>query len=228
MYLESGRKDGATSLRGEEWKNHLGGVVANAPVVLSQTTEDGEIEVSRTHDQDSDADLWREGSFFGRKWTRYICLSKTESIADYIVESVAIINDKEIPPDGFSVITRTIDSGEFSEYLPFDQTIHIRVRMILAATLAIDLTAGDSEIRFQTIAREQQRAWRKRQLCYRLSRRNLVVNAVTDIIVLNRSKKAPLGFSLAGQVSTITSRWEFPEQGTQVCVMSLVAGKSTE
>nr|CAD7459913.1 unnamed protein product [Timema tahoe] len=131
------------------------------PITGIQVVEDpdkcpqGFIVVSRTHDQDSDADLWREGSFFGRKWTRYICLSKTESIADYIVESVAIINDKEIPPDGFSVITRTIDSGEFSEYLPFDQTIHIRVRMILAATLAIDLTAGDLEIRFQTIARER-------------------------------------------------------------------------
>nr|CAD7203621.1 unnamed protein product [Timema douglasi] len=136
------------------------------PITGIQVVEDpdkcpqGFIVVSRTHDQDSDADLWREGSFFGRRWTRYICLSKTESIADYIVESVAIINDKEIPPDGFSVITRTIDS--------------------------------------------EQKAWRKRQLCYRLSRRNLVVNAVTDIIVLNRSKKAPLGFSLAGEINGMT------------------------
>ncbi|KAG8230925.1 hypothetical protein J437_LFUL002957, partial [Ladona fulva] len=83
----------------------------------------GYIVVSRTHDQDSDADLWKEG-FFGRK-TRYICLSKTEGIggthlggngpppppaADLIVQSVTVINDKEMPPDGYSLIPRTIDS----------------------------------------------------------------------------------------------------------------------
>lgn len=69
-------------------------------------------QVSRTHDQDSDADLWREASFFGKKLTRYICLSKTEGITDYIVESVAIINEKEVPPDGYALITRTSDTGE--------------------------------------------------------------------------------------------------------------------
>lgn len=44
--------------------------------------------------------------------TRYICISKTEGISDFIVESVAIINEKEIPPDGYALITRTTDSGE--------------------------------------------------------------------------------------------------------------------
>ncbi|XP_033607367.1 multivesicular body subunit 12A isoform X2 [Cryptotermes secundus] len=114
----------------------------------------GFVVVSRTHDQDSDADLWREGSFFGKKCTRYICLSKTEGITDYIIESVAIINEKEVPPDGYALITRTADTD--------------------------------------------QRAWRKRQLCYRLARRNQAASAVTDIIVMGRLKKAPNGFSLAG------------------------------
>lgn len=70
------------------------------------------LQISRTHDQDSDADLWREGSFFGKKITRYICLSKTEGISDFIVESVAVINEKEVPPEGFALITRTADGGE--------------------------------------------------------------------------------------------------------------------
>ncbi|XP_071447391.1 multivesicular body subunit 12B [Hetaerina americana] len=133
----------------------------------------GYIVVSRTHDQDSDADLWREG-FFGRK-TRYICLSKTEGIGgiqfggngpppppatDYIVQSVIIINDKEMPPDGYSLLPRTIDS--------------------------------------------EQKAWRKRQLCYRLAKRNLASCAVTDIIVLSRSKKAPEGFTRAGEINGLT------------------------
>ncbi|KAJ9600887.1 hypothetical protein L9F63_000930 [Diploptera punctata] len=110
----------------------------------------GFIVVSRTHDQDSDADLWREGSFFGKKWTRYICLSKTEGITDYIVESIAIINEKEVPPDGYAVIARTSDT--------------------------------------------EQKAWRKRQICYRLARRSHAASAVTDIIVLSRLKKGTKWF----------------------------------
>lgn len=68
-------------------------------------------QVTRTHDQDSDADLWKESNFFGRKVTRYLCLSKTEGIADYIVEAVGIIMEKETPPDGYCLVQRTIDSG---------------------------------------------------------------------------------------------------------------------
>ncbi|XP_054271590.1 multivesicular body subunit 12B [Macrosteles quadrilineatus] len=115
--------------------------------------------VSRTHDQDSDADLWKESNFFIRKVTRYLCLSKTEGIADYVVEFVGVINEKEAPPDGCCLIPRTIDS--------------------------------------------EQRAWRKRQMCYRLTRRNLALSAITDIILLGRAKKAPEGFSLAGEINGI-------------------------
>lgn len=63
-------------------------------------------------DQDTDADMWRESAFFLRK-TRYLCVSKTESLfqIDYIVENICIINEKETPPDGFCLIARTLDSG---------------------------------------------------------------------------------------------------------------------
>lgn len=44
--------------------------------------------------------------------TRYICLSKTEGITDFIVESVAVINEKDVPPEGYALITRTADSGK--------------------------------------------------------------------------------------------------------------------
>lgn len=74
-------------------------------------------QVSRTHDQDSDADLWRENSFFGRKITRYLCISKTEGIGDYIVEFVKVITEKEMPSDGYCLIARTIDSGKELEIL---------------------------------------------------------------------------------------------------------------
>lgn len=71
----------------------------------------GYVAVSRTYDQDSDADLWRESGFFGKKCTRYICLSKTEGTPDYVVQSVSIINEKEVPPQGYNTLTKTFDTG---------------------------------------------------------------------------------------------------------------------
>lgn len=47
-------------------------------------------------------------------------------------------------------------------------------------------------------ADSEQKAWRKKQLCYRLVNRRSVQVAVTDIIVCSRQKRAPEGFTLAG------------------------------
>lgn len=44
--------------------------------------------ISRTYDQDSDADLWRDYSLFGRQNTRYLCLSKSEGLPEYVVETL--------------------------------------------------------------------------------------------------------------------------------------------
>lgn len=113
--------------------------------------------VSKTHDSDSDADLWKGYTFFGNRISRYLCLSKTEGIDNYIVEDIAIIGEKDMPPDGYGLIPKTMDTDA--------------------------------------------KAWKKRQICYKLSRRNLALSAVTDIILLSKSKKAPEGFSLAGDIN---------------------------
>lgn len=47
----------------------------------------------------------------------------------------------------------------------------------------------------------EQKAWRKRQLSYRLSEKSSVFLAITDIIILSKSKKAPEGFTMAGEVN---------------------------
>ncbi|XP_014258797.1 multivesicular body subunit 12A [Cimex lectularius] len=74
------------------------------------TPPPGFIVVSKTHDQDSDADLWKAYNFFGRKISRYLCLSKEEKIADYIVENIGVIGEKDVPPDGYCLIPRTMDT----------------------------------------------------------------------------------------------------------------------
>lgn len=68
-------------------------------------------QISRTYDTDFDADLWKENSFFARKVTRYLCISRHESIVDYVLENLVIINDKELPPEGYGSIPKTTDSG---------------------------------------------------------------------------------------------------------------------
>lgn len=38
-------------------------------------------------------------------------MSKDESIADYVLENLVIINEKELPPEGYGSIQKTADTG---------------------------------------------------------------------------------------------------------------------
>ncbi|XP_044595036.1 multivesicular body subunit 12A isoform X1 [Cotesia glomerata] len=115
--------------------------------------------ISKTYDQDIDADLWRESGLFIKKKGRYICHSKTEGVPNYVVQEITVINERELPKDGFSMIPQTLDTD--------------------------------------------QKAWRKKQVCYKLQNKDLCSVAVTDIIVCSRIKKAPSGFTYAGEVNGV-------------------------
>lgn len=114
--------------------------------------------VDKTFDQDTDADLWKDG-FFGRRITRYICLSKEQGVGSEIVESITVVGEKDSPPDGFILLMYTQDS--------------------------------------------EQRATRKKHLCYKLVPKYKVQSAVTDIIVLSKLKKPPSGFTSAGELNSL-------------------------
>ncbi|XP_073828136.1 multivesicular body subunit 12-like Mvb12 [Musca autumnalis] len=138
----------------------------NRPITSLHIVEDYEkcpknfTPISRTYDQDADADLWRESNYlFGRQTTRYLCLSKTEGLPEYVVETLKVIAEKIAPPKEFSLLSRTADSD--------------------------------------------QKAWRKRQIAYKLSKRGTVTHAVTDIILCSKLKIAPDGFKLAGDINGI-------------------------
>lgn len=47
-------------------------------------------------------------------------------------------------------------------------------------------------------ADSEQKAWRKKQIAYKLSKRGRVTQAVTDVILCAKLKVAPEGFTLAG------------------------------
>lgn len=114
--------------------------------------------ITKSYDADMPADLGKDTSFFAKKSARYLCISKTESIADYVLEDLKIINEKDLPPEGYGLIPRTMDSD--------------------------------------------QRSWRKKQLCYKLTRKNLCPNFVVDIAILvNKAKGVPPGFDLVGELN---------------------------
>lgn len=116
--------------------------------------------ISKTYDQDQDADLWREsGSFLKKKTLRYLCLSKTEGLPNFVLKEIHVVNDKSLPPEGYSLLNKTADS--------------------------------------------EQKAWRKKQICYKLSNKNNIKLAITDIIICSRLKKAPEGFTLAGEINGV-------------------------
>ncbi|XP_066258694.1 multivesicular body subunit 12B [Euwallacea similis] len=135
------------------------------PITAIQIVEDiekcprGFYPINKTHDQDSEADLG-EKSIFKSSSGRYLCLSKTEGIPNFFLHEIIILHEKALPPKGFSLLNRTVDS--------------------------------------------QQRGWKKKQLCYKLVNQKDYKTAITDIIVCSKLKKAPAGFSFAGEINGVT------------------------
>lgn len=112
------------------------------------------VAVTRTYDQDVDADLWRESGIFSRRQARYLCLSKSDSSNEHFVEMVKVIGEKETPPPGFSTLPKTADS--------------------------------------------ESRAWRKKQIVYKLTHRDAIKEVVTDVILCSKGKHAPHEYVSAG------------------------------
>lgn len=68
----------------------------------------------RTNDGKEDADLWRD-SIFGRRCYRYLCYKKATPKPDEdVLVDVAIINEKDSVPAGFTVLETTEDTREKS------------------------------------------------------------------------------------------------------------------
>jgi len=70
--------------------------------------------LDRTEDGKEDADLWRD-SIFGRRCYRYLCYKKATPKPDEdVLVDVAIINEKDSVPAGFTVLEQTEDTREKS------------------------------------------------------------------------------------------------------------------
>uniref|UniRef100_A0AC34F460 MABP domain-containing protein n=1 Tax=Panagrolaimus sp. ES5 TaxID=591445 RepID=A0AC34F460_9BILA len=117
------------------------------------------IPILKSFDDMSDADLWKDGGFFGfNRSLRYLAISRaiSDNTTLEVVTDLLIISEKEAIPANFISIDFTVDSNE--------------------------------------------RALRKKYLCARFTPRNDALDAITDLIVLARSKRPPKGYTSAGDV----------------------------
>jgi ESCRT-I complex subunit MVB12 len=115
----------------------------------------------KTVDTDSDADLFKENILFGKRNTRYLCISKTEGLPNFVLEKIRIIGIGEhLANEGFISIKQTSDTN--------------------------------------------QKAWRKKQLVYKLSKTETVQECITDIIVLTKyNRQPPEGFQYLGELERV-------------------------
>ncbi|ENN73863.1 multivesicular body subunit 12B [Dendroctonus ponderosae] len=87
------------------------------PITAIQIVEDctqcpkGFYPISKTYDQDSDADLG-EKSIFKTGAARYLCLSKTEGLPNFALREILLLAEKTLPPKGYSLLNRTADSQQ--------------------------------------------------------------------------------------------------------------------
>ncbi|KAL3115950.1 hypothetical protein niasHT_007250 [Heterodera trifolii] len=120
------------------------------------------ITLTKTYDDGSDADLWKDGFGFGlfNRSVRYIAVSRhiaeTPPSGLEVLTDVAVISDKEAVPSSFVCLDFTVDTKE--------------------------------------------RALKKKYLCARFTPRTDAIDAVTNLIVLARSRRPPKGYTLAGDI----------------------------
>lgn len=119
------------------------------------------VPLHKTLDTDSDADLFKENILFGKKNTRYLCVSKTEGMPNFVLEKLRIIATNEnLANEGFISIKNTSDTN--------------------------------------------QKAWRKKQLVYKLSKTEAVAECITDIIILTKyNRRPPEGFVYLGELERV-------------------------
>ncbi|XP_033725395.1 multivesicular body subunit 12B-like isoform X4 [Pecten maximus] len=68
--------------------------------------------IDKTYDKRDDADLWRDG-YFGKRICRYMCVERSApSVGKDVLVDVAVINERDPIPAGFTCIDFTSDTRE--------------------------------------------------------------------------------------------------------------------
>uniref|UniRef100_A0A2M4BUY4 MABP domain-containing protein n=1 Tax=Anopheles marajoara TaxID=58244 RepID=A0A2M4BUY4_9DIPT len=73
----------------------------------------------------------------------------------------------------------------------------------------------------------EQKAWRKKQLVYQLTKKRTTVYAITDIILCSRSRKAPQGFTIAGEINGILICYKLSKTSHSPCKTEMISTPRT-
>lgn len=142
--------------------------------------------ILKTHDQDSDADLWRENILFGKRTSRYLCISKQVGIDDHVLSELKVIGEKENVPMGFTHIQRTVDT---------DQKAWRKRSQIIYKVNIFDF--------FLCVKWKILEIGFWFNFYFQLSKKDTITHAITDIILCSKLRRPPDGFKLAGWVKEL-------------------------
>ncbi|CAD5119139.1 DgyrCDS7779 [Dimorphilus gyrociliatus] len=111
-------------------------------------------------DRNEECDLMPDGFF--KKSKRHLCITKQQAgfgQMNMVLADIAVQNDRERPPNGYSIIEYTMDTKE--------------------------------------------KATKKKQICVKVIPREATSAAICDICLLTKSKRAPVGYTLAGEINNV-------------------------
>lgn len=152
----------------------------------------GYTTIDRTFDKHEDADLWRDG-WFGSRVTRYMCVERCapQPGKDVLVD-VAVINDRDPVPPGFTVVDYTHDTRE--------RAIKKRVMCVRWMSISITNSAISELILLSKGARRPPNGYtlvgelNSLLLCYKMANiktQSSVANHNSDIDMANLSNSLP-------------------------------------
>lgn len=134
------------------------------------------------------------------------------------ITSLQLVEEYEKCPKNFQPINKTYDQDQDADLWREKLLIGKRTTRYLCQSKSEGLpgyivetlkvinekeTSPDGFSQLTRTADTEQKAWRKKQLVYRLAKKGSAKQAVTDIILCSRLRQAPEGFTLAGDINGI-------------------------
>ncbi|XP_053684400.1 multivesicular body subunit 12B [Sabethes cyaneus] len=134
------------------------------------------------------------------------------------ITSLQLVEDYEKCPKNFQVINKTYDQDQDADLWRENILFGKKTARYLCQSKTEGLpdyiletlkVIGDKEAlpegfsQLTRTADTEQRAWRKKQIVYRLAKKGVAKQAITDIILCSRLRQAPEGFTLAGDINGI-------------------------
>ncbi|XP_058462300.1 multivesicular body subunit 12B [Malaya genurostris] len=134
------------------------------------------------------------------------------------ITSLQLVEDFEKCPQHFQPINKTYDQDQDADLWRENILIGKKRARYLCQSKTEGLpdyiletlkVIGDKEAlpegfsQLTRTADTEQKAWRKKQLVYRLAKKGIAKQAITDIILCSRLRQAPEGFTLAGDINGI-------------------------